>query len=385
MLETLHILFWIGAFVAVYSYLLYPLLLYVPKSRTKANILPDSLECWPTVSIIIPVYNAEDSISRKIQSTLALEYAPNLVQIIVVSDGSTDRTDEVAQSYEDSGVRLLRTEIRCGKEAAQKLAISEATGEILVFTDVGTETPPDSMRQLVAAFGVKNVGAASSEDRFITADGQPAGEGAYVRFEMWLRHLESERATLVGLSGSFFAARREVCRYWDTGVPSDFGVAIECVRSGFRAVSVPSAHGIYRDVSGPSKEYERKVRTITRGMRGLIRKKAMLNPLRFGFFSIQLFSHKVMRWAMPLGLLLLLLSSFWLASISGFFAVIFYLQIAAYFMALAPLLIPALARVSIFRIANYVLIVNVAILHALTLVIFGRDMRVWEPTKRQAS
>jgi cellulose synthase/poly-beta-1,6-N-acetylglucosamine synthase-like glycosyltransferase len=381
----MYLLFSIGAFVAVYSYLLYPLLLLLKRRRPTIADNSTTQDHWPSISVIIPAYNAIELIQKKLDSTLALEYESSLMEVIVVSDGSDDGTDDIVRQYEKRGVRLLKLDGRSGKESAQKFAISKSNGDILVFTDVGTETPPGSLKKLLRVFVDFDVAAASSEDQFLSLDGRPMGEGAYVRYEMWLRRLESARSTLVGLSGSYFAARRTICSNWDTHVPSDFCVAIECARNGQRAVTVPDAYGVYRDVANPANEYQRKVRTIVRGMRGLIQKRDTLNILKYGFFSVQLFSHKIMRWAMPWGVLLVFISTCALAANNTWFQWLLFFELSALVLSLLPTLVPPLRKITLLRLLNYIGTVNFAIAHAAILVMLGRQMVTWEPTKRQAS
>ncbi len=342
------------------------------------------MNAWPDVSIIVPVYNGEDIIARKLDITLDLEYPTESLQIVVVSDGSTDRTEEIVEGYASRGVQLVRTGNRCGKEEAQKIALKACNAEIFVFTDVGTTTPPESLKKLVLPFSDDQIGATSSEDKFLDEDGRPKGEGIYVRYEMWLRRLESNRATLVGLSGSYFAARRSVCTTWDTEVPSDFNTAIECAENGLFAVSVPGANGVYADVANPSEEYGRKVRTVVRGMRGLIFKRKVLNPLQYGFFSLQMWGHKLTRWLMPWCLLIVFVTSIVLSKSSAFFFAIAVLQAVMYFLAFAPAVVPSLMNFLPLRILYYIGTVNVAIAHAAVQVLSGRKMAAWEPTKRSA-
>ena len=154
------------------------------------------------------------------------------------------------------------------------------------------------------------MGAVSSEDRFIAEDGRVEGEGLYVRYEMWLRQQESRLAGLVGLSGSFFAVRGSVVReHWDIRCPSDFNTALSCARLGVRGVTAPDVLGYYPNLSDSSKEYERKVRTALRGMTALKHNTELLNPFRFGVFALQIWSHKILRWAVPWALLSLLIST----------------------------------------------------------------------------
>ncbi len=155
----------------------------------------------------------------------------------------------------------MRSPERRGKEFAQGLAIAAAQGEVLVFSDAGTDLPADSIRRMVENLADPAVGAVSSEDQFVSEDGRVAGEGAYVKYEMWLRRLESQRAGLVGMSGSFFGVRRSVLGEWNATIPSDFACALHAVRAGTRAVADPRVLGIYRDIKDPAKEFARKVRT----------------------------------------------------------------------------------------------------------------------------
>ena len=222
---------------------------------------------------------------------------------MVASDGSTDATNGIVEAYAERGVELLPVTNRGGKENAQKEAVQVARGEVLVFSDVATRLDPDGLAQIVANFADPAVGCVSSVDRVLGKDGRPGGEGAYVRYEMWLRALESQVHSLVGLSGSFFAARREVCRDFSADMQSDFRTLLNSMRLGLRGVSDPSAVGYYLDVADGRREFDRKVRTVLRGLTVFFRNLEFLNPLRYGFFSYQYFCHKLLRWLVPLFLL----------------------------------------------------------------------------------
>ncbi|HEX5514513.1 MAG TPA: glycosyltransferase, partial [Gammaproteobacteria bacterium] len=205
-------LFWIGLFGALYSYFLYPLLLLLVSRKRP---LPPEPVALPRLSMIIAAHNEAHRIRDKLENCLDLDYPAEQLEILVASDASSDGTDEIVTSYASRGVRLVRATERRGKEWAQLLAVQAAAGEILVFSDVATMLAPEALRRLAADFADPRVGAVSSEDRFVAPDGRIVGEGLYVRYEMWLRRLESGVGGVVGLSGSFFAARREVCEDWD--------------------------------------------------------------------------------------------------------------------------------------------------------------------------
>lgn len=371
-------LFWICAIGAVYSYAIYPLLLgvLVPKrpKRVEEGAAP------LTVTLVIACRNEERRLPHKIENALQIAYP--LQQILVASDASDDRSDEITRSFADRKVQLVRSDERKGKEHAQGLAIAQAIGDIVVFSDAGTDLPPDSIGHIVDRFRDPDVGAVSSEDLFISSDGKLVGEGAYVKYEMWLRRLESDRAGLVGLSGSFFAVRRSVLTRWDATIPSDFACALMSVRAGKVGVSDSRVRGIYRDIKDSSKEYQRKVRTAVRGMTGLARLAEVLNPFRYGMFAFQVWSHKVMRWLVPWFLLGLLLASLALAPRGGFYRFALYLQLAGYVLVLATHFMASLRNLGVIRIAYYFIQANLALAHAAVLFASGRRIVVWNPSVR---
>ena len=195
----------------------------------------------PSVSYIITAYNEEKRIKEKIENSLGQDYPKEKLEIIVASDCSSDGTDEIVRSFEENGIKLVRAPERKGKENAQKHAVDAANGEILVFSDVATVLKPDGISNIVRNFSDPAIGCVSSEDKFVDKDGNVSGEGAYVKYEMFLRKLESKVNTLVGLSGSFFAARRQVCENWATDLQSDFNTLLNSVKLGLRGISDPNS------------------------------------------------------------------------------------------------------------------------------------------------
>jgi cellulose synthase/poly-beta-1,6-N-acetylglucosamine synthase-like glycosyltransferase len=374
-----EVLFWICAIGAIYSYALYPALLIVlPRRGARPGI--GEGQALPAVTLVVACRNEAGRLRHKLDNALAVHY-PGL-EVLVASDASDDGSDDIVREYADRGIRLVRSPERLGKEHAQGLAIQAARGEIVVFSDAGTDLPPDSIRHIVSDFEDPRVGAVSSEDTFVSADGSVVGEGAYVRYEMWLRRLEASVHSLVGLSGSFFAARRSVLQRWDDSIPSDFATAINTVRMGLVAISDPRVRGIYRDVKDPSTEYARKVRTALRGMAALAHIPEVLNPFRYGVFALQILSHKVMRWLVPWFLLGVLLSNVLLAQQSTFFRVLLWLQLAGYALVTCAHFSTALRGIGLVRIAYYFVQVNVALAQAGLRFLQGDRVRVWNPTVR---
>jgi cellulose synthase/poly-beta-1,6-N-acetylglucosamine synthase-like glycosyltransferase len=374
----MRLLFWVCAFGVVYSYAIYPLVLSLLIPRRRAQIVSGPFN--PKVTLVVACRNEERRLRQKIENALQVSYP--LGEILVASDASDDGSDAIALSYASQGVGLVRSEERNGKEHAQGLAIARALGDIIVFSDAGTDLPPESIGWMVERFRDPAVGAVSSEDLFVTADGKVAGEGAYVKYEMWLRRLESDRAGLVGLSGSFFAVRRSILTSWDASIPSDFACALKSVQAGAIAVTDSRVRGVYKDIKDAKKEYQRKVRTAVRGMTGLAREARVLNPFRFGAFSFQVWSHKVMRWMVPWFLLGLLIASCVLIEDSPVYALAFYAQLIGYALVLLAHLFSGLRQTSIARIAYYFVQANLALAHAALLFLSGRRIVVWNPSIR---
>ncbi|HEY0893898.1 MAG TPA: glycosyltransferase family 2 protein [Cellvibrio sp.] len=381
----LTFLFWLFGIAAVYSYFIYPLVLrvLVAKAGVKTSVAAaGNAAAVPSVSLIVTAYNEEARILAKIENSLQLAFADAAFEIIIASDCSEDATDAIVREYAQRNVRLVRAPERLGKEHAQQCAIKEASGEILVFSDVATEIPADAIQKLVAYFSDPGVGAVSSEDRFISQDGAVAGEGAYVKYEMWLRRQESKLAGLVGLSGSFFAVRKSLCNEWDIHSPSDFNTALNTAKAGLRAVTAPDVLGFYQDLKDPSKEYQRKIRTVIRGMTGLSRHAEVLGFGKFGFFSFQVISHKLMRWLTPWFLLVFFLLNALIADNGVFYFLLFLGQLAFYGVAVVAHFLPNLQSISVIKLVYFFVQVNIALLDAAIKFLAGQRMTTWKPSAR---
>lgn len=378
-------LFWGLLLIASYSYFIYPLCLLFFRAVVARPYTPvECLNAWPSVSLIIAAHNEEKQITEKLDNALALDYPHERLEIIVVSDGSSDQTDDIVAAYADRGVKLLCTGGWLGKERAQLQAIEAAGGDILVFSDAGTQIAADALRRIAAYFEDPDIAAVSSEDRFLSSDGDVAGEGLYVKYEMGLRRLESELGGLVGLSGSFFAARAVVVDgQWDVDTTSDFNTAFACARRGYRAVTAPDVLGYYRDLADASAEYRRKVRTVIHGIAGLVRHREMLNTFRYGGFSFQLWSHKVARWVVPWALILLFAVSLTVYAEGLVYQLALWGQLGFYAIALAAHVYRPLRDNAIARIVYFFVLVNISIAEALLRYLSGQRMVRWKPSVRE--
>ncbi len=368
----------------IYSYFLYPLILLVLPKRKHTKITTEKVDDseLPFISLIITAYNEESRIREKIQNTLETDYPEDKREILVASDGSTDKTNHYISAFSNQGVRLIEVKQRKGKENAQLAAINKATGELLIFSDVATQIPKEAIKRIAITFTDEEIGALSSEDRFITDKGEIAGEGAYVKYEMWLRRLEAKVKSLVGLSGSFFACRKNICTNWNINVPSDFNTALNCVSQGYVAISHPDVLGYYPNLKDESKEYQRKIRTVIRGMAAIVHKPSILNPFKYGLFSFEVFSHKVMRWLVPWFQLTLFISNLLLLQEHMLFIILLVLQLSFYILAIIGFFSKSWRKNNLIKLPFFFMQVNIAIAHAGLQFLSGKRITKWEPSKR---
>jgi glycosyltransferase involved in cell wall biosynthesis len=370
----------ISVFAIFYSYFGYPLSLYL--ISLIRIIHHENKIIYPHVSIIITAFNEEDRIMEKIENTLSIAYPKDKIEIIIASDGSTDGTNEIISSYAGKGINLLPIPIRGGKESAQKEAVRQSEGEILVFSDVSTMIEPNGIEQIVSNFADPEVGCVSSRDLVIGPDGKAGGEGFYVRYEMWIRSLESRVSSLVGLSGSFFAARRVVCGDFAEDLDSDFRTLLNSVKAEKRGIIDPMAIGFYRDISDPRKEFDRKVRTVLRGITVFFLNTEFLNIFKYGLFSYQYFCHKLLRWLVPLFMIISLLAIAIMSFNSSAYLIIFFIifVLLSYSLLLHYNIISN--PINIMVVPVYFIMVNLSILTAWWKYLNNERVTVWDPTKR---
>ncbi len=372
----------------VYSYVAYPLVLWLVGSlRGRGSVPAPTNAEWPTVSISIAAYNEEAQAQELIKSLLALDYPRDRLQILIASDGSTDRTDQIIAEYADEGIELLRMPERGGKTKAENAASERLRGEIIVNTDASTRILPDALKPLVAAMRDPSVGCASGRDVSVGASEAEAnrGEAGYVGYEMAVRDLETRVSGIIGASGCFYAIRAELHRLpLPGGLSRDFAAALHAREHGYRAVSVPEAKCLVPRGSSLRKEYRRKVRTIARGMRTLWHKRALLNPLRHPVFAWMLVSHKLSRWLLPWAAAASLAALAVLGPVYPFARVVLAAALGVCALGLVGWLLAERPSVpKIVAAPAYLLAGNVAAAHALLRVLAGGEDALWEPTRRE--
>ena len=292
------VVFWLSGLTVVYTFIGYGILITLLARFVNRPVLRQPIT--PSVTLIIPAYNEDAVIAEKLDNCLKLDYPPDKLEIMVVADGSNDRTCEVVSGYTPHGVKLLHQLERRGKIAAMNRAAPFALGEVLVFSDANAILEPQAIRMLVANLADRKVACAGGEKRIKRAASvQAQGEGAYWRYEAYLKRLDSKINTAIGAIGELFAIRRELYQPLDDDLLiEDFVMTMKLVAQGWRVVYEPGA--IAWEEASPSlaMEWRRRVRMAAGGFQAIGRLKDMLNPLH-GLAAIQYISHKVLRWLAP--------------------------------------------------------------------------------------
>jgi cellulose synthase/poly-beta-1,6-N-acetylglucosamine synthase-like glycosyltransferase len=367
-----------------YAYLMYPLLLWIWSSMRRADEAPE-FSSLPTLTVVVISYNEVDNIRRTIENLLDLDYPRDRLQYLMVSDGSTDGTDNVIREYANRGVEYLRVETRGGKTAAENASLPHIRGDVVLNTDAAVRVDRGAARALVHCLRDPRVGLASGKDISVPSVEAESnwGEGAYVRYEMAVRDLETRCGGIIGASGCLFAIRREL---HDTPVLTDsfrdLAAPLIAFRHGYRTVSCPEAICYVPRTPRLRDEYRRKVRTTARGLSTLWHHRALWNPVRHGGFAWKILSHKLCRWFTPVATLPALWVLFWSGGANARLAItagLFLLCGAT----LAGILWPEGRRQP--RLMAFLAAVsagNIAAVHALAKVVIGDRTATWEPTRR---
>jgi len=344
-------------------------------------------EYIPTATLLIPVYNGEKQIKDKLENCLSLFYPKNKLEIMVISDCSTDKTEDIVSSFKDKGVKLLRLEKRSGKTRALNMALRELQSEVVFFTDTSTFLSKDSLIKIAKNFKDTRVGCVSGEDRSISAlqEKGESGEGVYVGMEMKLRRLESEICNLTGVSGCLYAIRRELVDQIPNDLIDDFYLPLQVAKQGKRVISEPEGIAYVTRVANFKEEFKRRRRTALGGLEVFFSELSLLNPFKYGFFSLELLSHKLLRWLTPFLFLLLVLCNLFLLQ-HFIFKLTLLVEIFSIFIALVYLFFLANKKLtgffSMIESVFYFYLVNLALLLAWTKFILGKREIIWEPSKR---
>jgi cellulose synthase/poly-beta-1,6-N-acetylglucosamine synthase-like glycosyltransferase len=374
------LLFWICAGSIAYAYLGYPVLAWVVSRLRPRPVRREPIE--PRVSMVIAAYNEERVIRRKIENTLALDYPKDLLEVVIVADGSTDRTVDIARSFAAQDIVVLHEPGRKGKTAALNRAAVVCTAEILFFSDANTEYRPDVIRNLVRNFADPAVGGVSGRKIILEHAERVAtrGETGYWGYESFLKTCESRMGSIVTADGEVFAMRAAL---FDPMPPEivhdDMYLTLRLVQDGHRVVYDTDAVSGEHASKNLWDEFHLKVRYASAGFQLVARFPALtLFPTRL--FAVQFFSHKVLRWTAPLFLLGALAAS-GLAS-GGLYAVAWWAQLAFYGAAALGAVLPAGRRPRLLYFPLYFAMGNLAALAGIWRWLRGGQTTRWRRAER---
>jgi cellulose synthase/poly-beta-1,6-N-acetylglucosamine synthase-like glycosyltransferase len=366
----------------LYVYAGYPVLLGILRSCRRNDPIKSGIE--PTVTILIPAYNESTCILETIENKLSLEYPIGKFEVLVISDGSTDGTDEIVRGIGSERVRLIRQDLRAGKTAALNRAVPEARGEVLVFSDANSIYEKGVLRALVSNFADHRVGYVTGKMIYVNRDGSVTGDGCslYMKYENRLRSMETAVGSVVGVDGGIDAIRKPLYKPMREDQLPDFVLPLSVFEQGYRVVYEPTA--ILREpaLARADDEYRMRVRVSLRALWALFDMRHLFNPFRFGLFSWQLVSHKLLRYLVFLFLAATYVSSAYLSSRHIAFRAVYHAQNAMYFLAAFSLLLERFGwRFRGLYVPYYFTLLNVASAHAAVKFLLGQKKVLWTPRK----
>ena len=378
----IEFLFWTACVTLVYVYVLFPVLVRLLASRFGTTISEADLPL--SVSIIVTAYNEEKGILAKLENLLALDYPSDLVNIIVASDASSDATDQLVRDCGSDRVQLLRIEGRQGKTSCQNAAAAIAHGEIVVFTDATTRLDARALRALVRRFFSTDVGCVAGRLMYVSRTENVTGQGgeAYWDYEIKLRMAESALGSLIGVSGCLYAVRRSAYRAINPALISDFVISMKMRDQSLRTVLAANAVCYEETLNHGKQEMSMRVRVAIRSINALVCERRFLNPLRYGLFAWQLWSHKLLRYASPFLWLIALGANIALISRNPLYAALFVCQIGIILAGIVGFALQSrLAKLGILSRPYYFLLTNVASFLAALRYAKGERMVTWKPLR----
>lgn len=381
---AMEILFWGSLSEIFYVYFGYPILLKLGILGRRVDFARGS--ALPSISVIVPAHNEESTIEPKIVSLIGADYPRELVEILVGSDGSSDKTEDIVQRFRHEGVGLLSFPRQQGKSAMQNGLVAVASGEILVFTDADSMVEASAFRHIVENFEDPRVGLVTGHAKYSNVGDTSVAknEGLYLRYDTWLRERESERGMLAMASGSLFAIRRGLWKPLDPALGDDFVLPLQVARAGSCSVidrRVTALTHLSQD--RPGSMLRMKIRIINKDLRALLIHREVLNPLRYGALAAGLWSHKLLRWLVPYFLLGILASSFLLIG-RPYFQIALWFQLLFYGLSFAGLM--QSTRTGVLRsVPASFCLVNLAALLGSLKCIAGRTSGKWQPVRTRAT
>jgi cellulose synthase/poly-beta-1,6-N-acetylglucosamine synthase-like glycosyltransferase len=380
MMLITSVLFWVFAGLIIYIYIGYPLIVWLLAQMKHRQIRKAPF--LPTVTIVIPAYNEEEHIRETLINKLRLDYPKEKMEIIVVSDHSTDQTDEIIKEYLSSGVRLIRQESRGGKTSALNKAVGEAAGEIIVFSDGNSLYEKDALKHLVANFSDKSVGYVTGRMAYFSPDTNMISEGCstYMKYENFLRRSETKIGSVIGVNGGIDAVRKCLYIQMRPEQQSDLVLPLKVIEQGYRVVFEPEAILKEDALIRSGDEYRMRVRVTVRALNAVKDMKHLLNPLRYGMLSWQLFSHKILRYGANIPFMGLLATNLFLLGEGVIYQFAILSQTIFYALAILGWYFDRRGyRLVAVYAPLYLCLLNIATLHAFWKMIRGESQVIWNP------
>lgn len=375
-------IFWVTIVIIVYAYFGYPVATLLLSVFIHNPV--DKKDIEPSVTFLITAYNEEKNIGKKLENTLNLDYPRDKLEVIVASDGSTDKTEEIVKTFGDRGVILHRVEGRVGKTETQNQAVGVAKGEIVIFSDATTDYSKKAIRNIVRNYNDPSVGAVSGRYEYVNPTGASVGQGTILfwKYENFLKSRQTRVKTITGCCGCIYSVRRDLYEPLPRDIISDLVEPLKIIEKGYRIAFEPEAVAFELTEDAVSDEFSMRVRVITRAMNGLSYVKTLLNPLKYPFVSYQLNSHKVARWMVPFFLIVIFLSNLMLLDY-WFYRFTFLLQIVFYGSAVFAWVMEILGKkISVLSIPLFFCVINMASLRAAFNHIRRKKMTTWETIRR---
>ncbi|MCE6987655.1 glycosyltransferase family 2 protein [Dyadobacter sp. CY323] len=389
----MEILFWLSLFVVFYTFLGYGIVLYILVRIRRAlkgrRLAPGLDQDFPSLTLIIAAYNEESIIEEKILNTLELSYPAGKLELIFVTDGSSDRTPELVSRY--SQVKLLHTPARSGKILAVHRAMHEVTSEVVVYTDANTFLNKDALLLIARHYADPTVGAVSGEKRVMqdSLSDATAGEGFYWKYESALKKWDSELYSVVGAAGELFSVRRSLYKEVEPDtILDDFMISMRIAQQGYRIIYEPDAYASELSSENITEELKRKVRIAAGGIQSILRLQKLLNPFHYPMLSFQYISHRVLRWTItPFLMILAFILNILIVSQSAhwIYALILAGQLLFYGLALAGwILEKRKIKVKALFVPYYFCMMNYAVLAGIRRYFKGTQSAAWDKAKRKS-
>lgn len=381
-LWIIQFLFWFSILWIIYATFGYALILWLITRFIHRPVF--TADITPSVSFLIAAHNEEKVIAVKLENTLALDYPRDKLQIIVMSDASTDNTNEIVEGYTDRGVILKAIPMGGGKPNAMNLTFPMTTGDVILISDADSIYARDALKKLVRHFADPKVGAVTGEEvRIPVESGSGAGEGIYVRLDNLIKRLEGQIGSMVMVNGGFVAIRRALFPVLDPALNFDLVWAPLLQLQGYITAYEPEAHSTEVYPLDTKGDFKRRLRTVLQAFYSYLSIPAALNPFRTGWYAVRLISHRFMRWFVFFWLGVALMTNMLLLRTSPIFIALLVLQLACYACALVGWGLDSFGkRIKIFYFPFYFVYIHLAAFVAVVQAIFGKRISTWNPTLR---